>query len=63
MPLSFRPGEPMHDRPLRAHPGDARVRPYDTGYDVLRGYEAAPAEPRGPDGEVAWFGGRRRRRD
>jgi hypothetical protein len=58
MPLPLQPGdaaEPTSRRLSRAY--DARVGPYAAGYDVMRGYEAAPrpAESAEP---ASWFAGR-----
>jgi hypothetical protein len=66
MPISLHPSRQHDDgaevivRRAAAHPGDERIRPYDTGYDVRRGYEAAPSASSGSRGDVAWFGGRGR---
>ena len=64
MPLAFRPGEPLDDGlPLafRSASTDTRVRPYDGGYDVMRGYESQSA-PTSPPRDGVWLasGGRRR---
>ncbi|MDB4951837.1 MAG: hypothetical protein JWM27_4486 [Gemmatimonadetes bacterium] len=62
MPLRLHPGEarePTARRLSRAY--DARVSPYEAGYDVMRGYEAAPRPAEAPE-PAAWFGGRARDR-
>jgi hypothetical protein len=64
MPLAFRPGEPLDADPapaFRSASTDSRVRPYDGGYDVMRGYEAPPA-PASPARDGVWLAARGRRR-
>ena len=52
------------DRPAPTRPGSPGLGPYETTYDVVRGYDDVPRPGRGRSGgagETAYFGGRERR--
>lgn len=56
--------DPGRDRPAAPRPGNPSLGPYETSYDVVRGYDDAPG-PRpnaGAREAAAYFSGRDRRR-